>query len=214
FLQALEVEEFEALPAPVYVRGFLRSYANYLGLEPQSLLDELRGNPTVAGGPEAFVRGPSRGQPGGDLPSRSSDPFRARPATQEAPATSMVIPPRPARDAEWDPDDGYDDAAEGAVIYDDDPAPYRAGPVPGVLVERPYSPGPARNAGMMLLIGAAAVIGLFVIVAVVALGGGGGDDDGGLLPLGGDETATPTSTGGQNQTVIPVGSPTPGNGTP
>src|SRR6188768_730254 len=43
FLEALEAEQFQELPAPVYVRGFLRSYATYLGLEPQELLDELPG---------------------------------------------------------------------------------------------------------------------------------------------------------------------------
>ncbi len=38
YLQALEEEEFERLPAPVYVKGFLRNYASYLGLDPQEVL--------------------------------------------------------------------------------------------------------------------------------------------------------------------------------
>lgn len=38
YLQALEDEEFERLPAPVYVKGFLRNYASYLGLDPQEIL--------------------------------------------------------------------------------------------------------------------------------------------------------------------------------
>nr|MBC7246038.1 helix-turn-helix domain-containing protein [Chloroflexota bacterium] len=38
YLQALENEEFERLPAPVYVKGFLRNYAIYLGLDPQQVL--------------------------------------------------------------------------------------------------------------------------------------------------------------------------------
>jgi len=38
FLQALEDEEFARLPAPVYVKGFLRNYATYLGLDPQQVL--------------------------------------------------------------------------------------------------------------------------------------------------------------------------------
>jgi cytoskeletal protein RodZ len=38
YLEALENENFGLLPAPVYARGFLRTYARYLGLEPASLL--------------------------------------------------------------------------------------------------------------------------------------------------------------------------------
>ena len=38
YLEALENENFGLLPAPVYARGFLRTYARYLGLEPSDLL--------------------------------------------------------------------------------------------------------------------------------------------------------------------------------
>lgn len=38
YLQALEAEQFDVIPAPVYARGFLRSYSQYLGLDPQELL--------------------------------------------------------------------------------------------------------------------------------------------------------------------------------
>jgi cytoskeletal protein RodZ len=38
YLQALENEEFTAFPAPVYARGFLRTYARYLGLNPEELV--------------------------------------------------------------------------------------------------------------------------------------------------------------------------------
>ena len=38
YLQALEDEQFELIPAPVYARGFLRSYSQYLGLDPQELI--------------------------------------------------------------------------------------------------------------------------------------------------------------------------------
>src|SRR4051812_42617707 len=40
YLRALEEEEFDLLPAPSYVRGFLRTYADYLGLDGQLVLDE------------------------------------------------------------------------------------------------------------------------------------------------------------------------------
>jgi transcriptional regulator with XRE-family HTH domain len=41
YLQALEANDFEEIPAPVYVRGFLRGYARFLGLNVQPLLDAL-----------------------------------------------------------------------------------------------------------------------------------------------------------------------------
>ncbi len=41
FLVAMEAGDFDALPNPVVARGFLRSYATYLGLDPTPLLDAL-----------------------------------------------------------------------------------------------------------------------------------------------------------------------------
>jgi cytoskeletal protein RodZ len=38
YLEALETENYSILPAPVFARGFLRSYAGYLGLDPGELL--------------------------------------------------------------------------------------------------------------------------------------------------------------------------------
>ncbi len=41
YLRALEEEHFEVLPAQTYVKGFLRSYAEYLGLDGQLYVDEF-----------------------------------------------------------------------------------------------------------------------------------------------------------------------------
>ena len=41
YLQALEEESFDALPAQTYVKGFLRTYADYLGLDGQLYVDEF-----------------------------------------------------------------------------------------------------------------------------------------------------------------------------
>jgi len=38
YLEALELENFTILPAPVYARGFLRSYSGYLGLNAAELM--------------------------------------------------------------------------------------------------------------------------------------------------------------------------------
>jgi cytoskeletal protein RodZ len=40
YLRAMEEEQFDLLPGRTYVRGFLRTYAEYLGLDWQLVLDE------------------------------------------------------------------------------------------------------------------------------------------------------------------------------
>jgi cytoskeletal protein RodZ len=40
YLRALEDEDFDAIPGPTYVRGFLRTYAAHLGLDGQLFVDE------------------------------------------------------------------------------------------------------------------------------------------------------------------------------
>jgi cytoskeleton protein RodZ len=42
YLRALENEEFGMLPGPTFVKTFLRSYAEVLGLDPHRLVDEYR----------------------------------------------------------------------------------------------------------------------------------------------------------------------------
>lgn len=40
YLRALEDEHFDLLPSPAYIRGFLRSYAEFLDLDGQLVIDE------------------------------------------------------------------------------------------------------------------------------------------------------------------------------
>lgn len=48
YLEALEAEDFAALPAPVFARGFLRSYAQFLGIDPTELVSRFPGEPRPA----------------------------------------------------------------------------------------------------------------------------------------------------------------------
>jgi cytoskeleton protein RodZ len=41
YLRALEDEQFDVLPSEIYVKGFLRAYADYLGLDGQLYVDEF-----------------------------------------------------------------------------------------------------------------------------------------------------------------------------
>ncbi len=42
YLRALEAEEWSVLPGHAYIKGFLRTYANLLGLDADALVDEYR----------------------------------------------------------------------------------------------------------------------------------------------------------------------------
>ena len=42
YVQAMENEDFDVMPGATYVKGFLRTYSTYLGLDPDVILDEYR----------------------------------------------------------------------------------------------------------------------------------------------------------------------------
>jgi helix-turn-helix protein len=56
YLQALEDERFEVLPSETYVKGFLRTYAEYLGLDGQLYVDEF--NSRYASAEEPLLSSP------------------------------------------------------------------------------------------------------------------------------------------------------------
>jgi cytoskeleton protein RodZ len=64
FLQALEDEQFDRMPAAAYAKGFLRTYANYLGLDAQPFVDEYNARFAPAEEPQAAapvrIRRPGR----------------------------------------------------------------------------------------------------------------------------------------------------------
>lgn len=64
YLQALEEERFDRLPAPAYAKGFLRTYADYLGLDAQRFVDEYNTHFAPAEEPKAAapvrIRRPGR----------------------------------------------------------------------------------------------------------------------------------------------------------
>jgi len=48
YLQALETDDLTGMPSPVQARGFLRNYAEYLGLDFEQILHELRAEPNTS----------------------------------------------------------------------------------------------------------------------------------------------------------------------
>ena len=66
YLRALEDEQFDVLPAQTYVKGFLRSYAEYLGVDGQLYVDEYNsrfvvGEEDAPARPRRSAPPPSRG---------------------------------------------------------------------------------------------------------------------------------------------------------
>jgi len=53
YLRALEDERFEVLPGPAYTKGFLRTYADYLGLDAQRFVEEYNARLAPEEEPEA-----------------------------------------------------------------------------------------------------------------------------------------------------------------
>jgi transcriptional regulator with XRE-family HTH domain len=68
FLEALEQDDFQRLPGEVYRRGFLKSYAIYLGLDPEPLLARYRAQRAPAEEQKA-APGVSAPRPGGTVES-------------------------------------------------------------------------------------------------------------------------------------------------
>jgi hypothetical protein len=56
YLRALEDEQFDVLPAQTYVKGFLRTYAEYLGLDGQLYVDEYNSRFVIGEEHEAYAR--------------------------------------------------------------------------------------------------------------------------------------------------------------
>lgn len=91
YLQALENDQFEVLPSEVQGRGFLRLYADFLGISAQPLLDQWPGKPAPEPAETVEAAEP---QETGPLPQESpaeeppDEPTRFSPPAAEEPTPS------------------------------------------------------------------------------------------------------------------------------
>jgi Helix-turn-helix domain len=74
YLQAMENEEWDALPGGAYTRGFIRTYASYLGLDGDRLADDYRRSTALPGG----ERVPKRVEPVPTAMRESRSPISGR----------------------------------------------------------------------------------------------------------------------------------------
>lgn len=97
YLEALETGDRTDLPDEVYVKGFIRTYGNYLGVDGESLVEEYkraqRTEDTAAGGrpqsrpPATVAAARSGGRPAGG----NRRPVRAARATKPGPAMAWGV---------------------------------------------------------------------------------------------------------------------------
>ena len=226
FIEALEDEAFDELPAPVYVRGFLRSYANYLKVDANALLEELNGGGRPITGSESFVGGPAG--PHARPQRQGSNPFQRTPLPPSVPVVLAAagegsLDGAPAKmgtagdSDDWDPAEREFLAEEPrrpvtGFYYENEPAvealpgaeeEFRPRRTPGVLVAREdAADGGGGTTRLVALGGALVIVGLGILAAAVLLTGGGNNDTNQAAAA---ATATPTTRTG---TVIAVASVT------
>ncbi len=85
YLQAIERDDLAILPSPVQARGFLRNYAEYLGLNIDQLWEEARAAQNV----ESGIIGPADEIP---LPSQPEPAPAPQPESQPEPDLEKTIP--------------------------------------------------------------------------------------------------------------------------
>jgi len=87
YLQALEADDLSVMPSPAQARGFLRNYAEYLGLDIDRLLDELRAEQK----PVDEIIGPADESP--PAPTPTPEPLLPLDATLLPPPQPDSTPP-------------------------------------------------------------------------------------------------------------------------
>lgn len=180
YLQALEDEEFEVIPAPVYARGFLRSYSQYLGIDPQeTMLLFPRDEDELA---QAGARKPTMQDP-------VSAVGPARPAWRRPPGGRQSAATPPGHEMAYEPTIGVDIGVPARRIKTDPAAQTRTLTVAVIAI--------------------GVIVGVLVLAFLIsALGGddpAGGPTDFSTPENGGtaEPTATPTTPSGSLSGVVP-----------
>jgi transcriptional regulator with XRE-family HTH domain len=170
YLQALENEEFDIIPAPVYARGFLRSYSQYLGLDPQRMLALF----PIENGPASRYAPPRAAAREAESPPPGRPQWR-RPTPEPFTPPSRGV--RPLRQGE------RPGSSQGSGKYE---------PMIGVDIgvpRRPIEVGSAAPARTAIAAAAAIAITLFVLGLAFIIAQVGGGDSAAPPP-----TATATAT--------------------
>jgi len=90
YLRALENEEWALLPGPTFVRTFLRTYAEAVGLDPHALVEAYRSQYDDGEEPEAAQQ-PLAATPRRRSPRGARGPDRRRPAGPSGPPGPLAV---------------------------------------------------------------------------------------------------------------------------
>lgn len=204
YLQALESEQFEVIPAPVYARGFLRSYSQYLGIDPGEALAMFpreedpeyqrvaeATTPPPRASREAPVSPQSPARPTWrSAPPPQREPLPAKPASRQEkpkpPPAPRPFPgrsaPEPKRDMDWEPVIGVDIG------------------VPNPARRLKTDPAAQTRSIVVAIVAVGVILGAVLVALLISnLGGGGGAPPGTGVDStknAGTSTVTTTTTAG------------------
>ena len=107
FLELMERDDLSRMPAPMYAKGFIRLYANYLGLDPAPMVQEyidVQSGRRPARAPAAPVPAPRAAEPEPEpepgpepVPEPEVEVEEAEGAGEEEPMAPAPVPPRRPR---------------------------------------------------------------------------------------------------------------------
>ncbi|MDZ7727658.1 MAG: helix-turn-helix domain-containing protein [Dehalococcoidia bacterium] len=239
YLQALETGELDVIPAPVYARGFLRSYAQYLGLDPQEAMARyprddgppgIQSAPRPQAAPRQQRQAPPQQQQRAQAPRRGVVGAEELDEDQEPPAAAgrpSWRRPGPAREARQplDPQAGSSEPiplqrqANAPASYPEDNHEPMIGVDIGVPAPaRRIAADPAAQTRSM----AVAVVAIIAVVGILGLAfmiSSLGGDDGAAdpVPPGGDaadvsgngDAAGSEGDGGDDSSIVDAPTATP-----
>lgn len=222
YLQALETENFELIPAPVYARGFLRSYSQYLGLDPAEMLSLFPGEddaPTpVIGGPRGGSRGGQSGNVGVGTPPAPKPTMRtpisgqsaARPQWNKPRSKEPPMPKRPTQRTAPAPLEPSHGEYEIGGSLPPPPEPMIGVDIGVPVPSRKLQADPAAQQRNLTVIGVAAavIVGVIALALIISRLGGGGDPTPDATPTSpasiSGASSTPTVGGTGGVSGIPV----------
>lgn len=216
YLQALEAEQFDVIPAPVYARGFLRSYSQYLGLDPKETLelfprDDEPGYPAQQSRQRASMQQPIAATSPSRPAWRRPQQQRQEPQPQRPPARppqrgqQQQAPERAAQPRARRQQDDYEEPFEPTIGVDIGiPAPAR---------RIKTDPAAQTRSAVIAIVAVGAVIAVILMSFLIS---NLGSDSSAAPPIGGTKSNgsgnVPTTAASQQANVPPAAETTPRSG--
>lgn len=198
YLQALEAEQFDVIPAPVYARGFLRSYSQYLGIDPQETLAMFPRDEDEVPQTAAASRRPAVQQPPSAVGAARPTWRRPTPPKGAEASAAFERPTRPQRRELPRRDNSSDLPLEPVIGVDIGVA------APARRIKT--DPAAQTRSAVIAVVAIAAVV-VVILIAFLISNLGGGDSGGGAGTV-----PTSAATAPRGQATQPAATTTGGGG--